>query len=231
MDAGTGAGPEIHPDVREAWTAAHTLLSDVMLLGALEEEFGGGRLSRSPCTQQWPVKIQLSDLHLETQPDSSCPPAPDVRPGAGGRHWLLPVRLAPAGRGLGWSGFRPWRAAGPCRCCGRAGQPRIRRRGVLTPPTPGCATPANGWHHPAGTRNRSWTRAPLSAPRCGAIFDALARAPAPAGSSRPATKASRAAHWYRWHHDCATARPGWPGRRANRPWCQQWLREALAAAL
>lgn len=32
-----GLGPKFTPDVRDAWTAAYTLLSDVMQLGALEE--------------------------------------------------------------------------------------------------------------------------------------------------------------------------------------------------
>ena len=32
-----GLGPKFTPEVREAWTAAYTLLSDVMQLGALEE--------------------------------------------------------------------------------------------------------------------------------------------------------------------------------------------------
>ncbi|MGE0329247.1 MAG: globin family protein [Ramlibacter sp.] len=35
---GQGLGDKFTPDVREAWTAAYTLLSDVMLLGAMEEE-------------------------------------------------------------------------------------------------------------------------------------------------------------------------------------------------
>jgi len=33
-----GLGDKFTPAVREAWTAAYTLLSDVMLLGAMEEE-------------------------------------------------------------------------------------------------------------------------------------------------------------------------------------------------
>lgn len=33
-----GLGQRFTPDVREAWAAAYTLLSDVMLLGAMEEE-------------------------------------------------------------------------------------------------------------------------------------------------------------------------------------------------
>jgi hemoglobin-like flavoprotein len=33
-----GLGPKFTPDVRDAWTAAYTLLSDVMQLGAMEEE-------------------------------------------------------------------------------------------------------------------------------------------------------------------------------------------------
>ena len=33
-----GLGDRFTPAVREAWTAAYTLLSDVMLLGAMEEE-------------------------------------------------------------------------------------------------------------------------------------------------------------------------------------------------
>ena len=33
-----GLGEKFTPDVREAWTAAYTLLSDVMLMGAMEEE-------------------------------------------------------------------------------------------------------------------------------------------------------------------------------------------------
>lgn len=33
-----GLGDKFTPTVREAWTAAYTLLSDVMLLGAMEEE-------------------------------------------------------------------------------------------------------------------------------------------------------------------------------------------------
>ena len=33
-----GLGEKFTPAVREAWTAAYTLLSDVMLLGAMEEE-------------------------------------------------------------------------------------------------------------------------------------------------------------------------------------------------
>lgn len=32
-----GLGPKFTPDVRDAWTAAYTLLSDMMQLGALEE--------------------------------------------------------------------------------------------------------------------------------------------------------------------------------------------------
>ncbi len=32
-----GLGPKFSPEVREAWTAAYSLLSDVMQLGALEE--------------------------------------------------------------------------------------------------------------------------------------------------------------------------------------------------
>lgn len=32
-----GLGPKFTPEVRDAWTAAYTLLSDVMQLGALEE--------------------------------------------------------------------------------------------------------------------------------------------------------------------------------------------------
>ncbi len=32
-----GLGPKFTPDVRDAWTAAYTLLSDLMQLGALEE--------------------------------------------------------------------------------------------------------------------------------------------------------------------------------------------------
>ncbi len=33
-----GLGEKFTPEVREAWTQAYTLLSDVMLLGAMEEE-------------------------------------------------------------------------------------------------------------------------------------------------------------------------------------------------
>lgn len=35
---GQGLGDKFTPEVREAWTQAYTLLSDVMLLGAMEEE-------------------------------------------------------------------------------------------------------------------------------------------------------------------------------------------------
>lgn len=37
-----GLGDKFTPAVREAWTAAYTLLSDVMLLGAMEEEAAMG---------------------------------------------------------------------------------------------------------------------------------------------------------------------------------------------
>jgi len=39
---GQGLGDKFTPAVREAWTAAYTLLSDVMLLGAMEEEAAMG---------------------------------------------------------------------------------------------------------------------------------------------------------------------------------------------
>ncbi len=37
-----GLGEKFTPDVRDAWTQAYTLLSDVMLLGAMEEEAAQG---------------------------------------------------------------------------------------------------------------------------------------------------------------------------------------------